>query len=400
MSRLDDFPALDGLRAVGSIAVLLTHVAFQTGQYPQGVTGALLGRLDVGVALFFVLSGFLLSLGFLRPLAEGRPAPSTFGYVIKRLFRIWPVFAVSVVLATALIGRDTSAASWFHSLTLTHLYSERFFTDGLTQMWSLETEVAFYAFLPMLMALFGITVRRRGWAKRPLLVSLAVLAAMNWVWLGVVAAWIEPDRPFVYQWLPAYLSWFAIGMAISVIWVDATRRGNHDLAAADGTAQWLSRVSASSGALCAMALSVLLIASTPLAGPLTLTAATQSNAIVKNVLYAVVATLIVVPALFGPATGRYRRALSWPPVRYLGHLSYAIFCIHLVVLWYVQEMFGNEVFTGNFLTVGAVTLVLSILVSVPLHHLIERPAIRLSRRLLSGTKTAAKDPVSPTSARS
>lgn len=162
MSRRDDFPSLDGIRAVGALAVLLTHVAFQTGQYPQGVTGALLARFDVGVALFFVLSGFLLSIGFLRPMSEGRRHPPYLAYVVKRFLRIWPVFAVSAVLATALIGRDTSAGSWWHSLTLTHLYSTRFFTDGLTQMWSLETEVAFYVVLPFLMAGIGRLLGRRG----------------------------------------------------------------------------------------------------------------------------------------------------------------------------------------------------------------------------------------------
>ena len=41
--------------------VLTTHVAFQTGDYVRhGIVGALLSRLDVGVAIFFVLSGFLL----------------------------------------------------------------------------------------------------------------------------------------------------------------------------------------------------------------------------------------------------------------------------------------------------------------------------------------------------
>ena len=43
-------PALDGLRAVAAGAVLLTHVAFRTGQTQAGAGGAVLARLDVGVA--------------------------------------------------------------------------------------------------------------------------------------------------------------------------------------------------------------------------------------------------------------------------------------------------------------------------------------------------------------
>ena len=69
-----EFPVLDTLRAVGALAVLTTHAAFWSGDYTQhGVWGTLLARLDVGVAIFFVLSGFLLVAALPRP-GRGRPA--------------------------------------------------------------------------------------------------------------------------------------------------------------------------------------------------------------------------------------------------------------------------------------------------------------------------------------
>lgn len=382
MSRRDDFPALDGLRAVGALAVLLTHVAFQTGQYPRGVTGAVLARFDVGVALFFVLSGFLLSIGFLRPLCESGQRQSYRAYAIKRVLRIWPVFAVTVVLATTLIGRDTSPASWWHSLTMTHLYSTRFFTDGLTQMWSLETEIAFYAVLPFLMAAIGLLLRRTGWSVRPVLLSLGLLVAISWVWLGYGAAQVQPSRPFVYQWLPGFLSWFACGIAMAVIWVHATR----DASSPARVPALISKLAANPGALWSLALSALLIASTPIAGPLTLAASTESAGVAKNAIYAVVAVLIVLPAVFGPPDDVFHRVFSWPPVRYLGHISYAVFCIHLIVLWYVMEAFDYELFTGSFVLVAATTIVASIAAAVVLYHVVERPAMRLARRLVSGMK--------------
>ena len=55
------FLTLDALRAVGALMVVLTHVGFHTGRYPQGWTGAMLAHFDLGVALFFVVSGFLLA---------------------------------------------------------------------------------------------------------------------------------------------------------------------------------------------------------------------------------------------------------------------------------------------------------------------------------------------------
>ena len=115
------FPILDTLRAVGALAVLTTHTAFQSGDYlGHGYLGTLLSRLDIGVAIFFVLSGFLLSRPFLARAAVGRPAPALGRYALKRVLRIFPVYAVSVVLALLLVPENDSAtaATWLRSLLL------------------------------------------------------------------------------------------------------------------------------------------------------------------------------------------------------------------------------------------------------------------------------------------
>ena len=54
------FPALDGLRIAGAVAVVSTHVGFTSGASLNGQQAGLLARLDAGVPLFFVVSGFLL----------------------------------------------------------------------------------------------------------------------------------------------------------------------------------------------------------------------------------------------------------------------------------------------------------------------------------------------------
>ena len=71
MSQPDrTFPTLNAVRGIGALMVLTTHAAFNTGQILRGWPGAVLARLDFGVPLFFVLSGFLLSRPFF--LAIGR----------------------------------------------------------------------------------------------------------------------------------------------------------------------------------------------------------------------------------------------------------------------------------------------------------------------------------------
>ena len=52
--------SLTGIRAVAALLVVLTHAAYTTGKYPQGYVGLVYSRMEIGVPIFFVLSGFLL----------------------------------------------------------------------------------------------------------------------------------------------------------------------------------------------------------------------------------------------------------------------------------------------------------------------------------------------------
>src|SRR4051812_26100870 len=85
-------PALDVLRVVGAAAVVGVHVGFNTGAVYQGVWGGVLARLDVGVAIFFVLSGFLLFRPFALARATGARRPGTGRYLWRRALRILPAY--------------------------------------------------------------------------------------------------------------------------------------------------------------------------------------------------------------------------------------------------------------------------------------------------------------------
>src|SRR4029453_8592072 len=84
------FPALDGIRAMAVLMVVLTHCAYWTGRYERGPAQGLLARMDFGVALFFVLSGFLLSRAWLNNAALGRTGPSLRVYFWRAAGRILP----------------------------------------------------------------------------------------------------------------------------------------------------------------------------------------------------------------------------------------------------------------------------------------------------------------------
>ncbi len=382
------FPALDTLRAVGAIAVLTTHVAFWAGDYTVGgAWGTVLARLDVGVALFFVLSGFLLSRPWLGRALDDRPAPSTGRYLWKRLLRIAPLYLLAAVLALALIedNADRGPGQWVTTLLLLDTFADSTDPAGLTHMWSLAVEVTFYLVLPLLMLL---AVGRRLRMRR-LAAALVVMVALTCWWHLDGAARIgtvTPGNPL--QWLPAYLSWFALGIGLAATH-ELRVRGRH---------AWLTdrvvAVGRAPGACWALALGLLLVSATPLAGPTMLAVPTEAESLTKSVLYAAIGFLVVVPGLYAPAGGTFLRLMAHPVPRHLGVISYGIFALHLPVLHLVMHLTGWTLFQVDLLPLWALTLALSVVVAEAAYWLVERPALRLKNARLPGRRRDRDSPAS------
>ncbi|WP_243060212.1 acyltransferase [Nocardioides sp. SR21] len=363
-------PALDSMRAVASIAVLATHASFWGGAYAREGYGTALARLDIGVAIFFVLSGFLLSRAWFEQHAHRAPAPRTNVYFWHRLLRIYPMYAVAAVAALVLLpgNDDASLLTWAQTLTLTNIYADTQLPDGLTQMWSLATEVAFYLVLPLLMWL--VLGRRR---ERLTLVLTGMLVA-NIGWLVASATVLSDTGANVTVWLPGYLSWFGVGIAIAAAAVRL--EAGPDAAGSVRVADTLQRMGRSPGTCWVAALALFAIVSTPIAGPASLSSPAAGEAIVKNVAYAVIAGLVILPGVFALPSGAYIKTLSWAPLRHLGRISYGIFCVHLVILELVARWRDMELFAGRTLELFTLTLVISIAVSEVLYRVVERPALR------------------------
>src|SRR5918911_1023029 len=87
------FPAFDGLRALAAGAVALTHSAFISGfNIRNNAWGPYFARLDIGVAVFFVISGFLLYRPFVLARFAVSDSPATLPYFQRRFLRIFPAF--------------------------------------------------------------------------------------------------------------------------------------------------------------------------------------------------------------------------------------------------------------------------------------------------------------------
>jgi peptidoglycan/LPS O-acetylase OafA/YrhL len=367
---------LDPLRAVGALAVVTTHATFWSGDYLRhGVLGSTLARLDVGVAIFFVLSGFLLSHHFLGRAFNGEPAEPTGRYFWKRLLRIYPAYLVGVLLAMAFVegNRGAGPNDWLSVLLMGDIYVNETYRAGLTQMWSLATEIAFYALLPVLMALVTGAGRRRPTSRRVLgLVAAMVLVNVAWTLdlLSRVDEAMSIGLPG--NWLPSYLMWFAAGIALA--WAHILERSERT----SGWVRGLANLGRSPGVCWSMAAGLLVVAATPLGGPTMLAPPTAGEALTKQVLYALIGALLVLTGVFNDADSNYTRVMSQRFLRRLGHISYAVFCLHLVVLHFVMWVTPYELFIG---TNGPQILGLTLLITLPLAELlyrfVELPAMRL-----------------------
>lgn len=376
------FPALDAVRALGAAMVVATHVAFRTGRIVHGPFSGTLARMDIGVALFFVLSGFLLFRPHVVAALTGAPAPATGRYLWRRALRILPAYWVVVVAAMLLLDQNTGhrrPVDWLSSLTLTQVYVLGHGRAGLTQTWSLCTEAAFYLALPLL-ARLALSGARRGSLGRTwaLVAGLAVVPVL-WQVVLTGLGWV--DARTGGQWLPGYLGWFAAGMALAAVQV----RLAVGPVSEDSPLRRLEELAQAPGVCWAGAVAVLAVAASPVAGPRSLTGlASTSDGIVKGLLYGAFAALVVLPLVLGRQDeGQVRAVLASRVLRRLGTTSYGVFLWHLLVLELAAPHLQDRLFTGSWLLVFAVVWGVSLVLAELSYRLVEAPAMRLGSRAAS-----------------
>jgi peptidoglycan/LPS O-acetylase OafA/YrhL len=372
------FPLIDGYRALAATAVVMTHVGFQTGEALSGSFSGLLARLDVGVTLFFLISGFLLFHPHAVRHLTAQPGPRVKPYVWRRALRLLPALWLAVA-GTALLVKQTEhvpISTWLAQVFVVQTYLPDSQLRGFTQIWSLATEVAFYAFLPLLgfflVRLKAPTVEQR---MRRQILLLAPLLLVPLGYRGLVYGDVI-DSDLALFWLPAYIDWFALGMLLASV------RAYRDLRPHDRRWTLLEDVAAAPGACWAAAACVGWIATTELAGPFSLLLPTFWEATFKHLLYAVFATFLLLPGLFGdPRRGLIRRFMGSPPMRFLGQISYGIFLWNMGFLFAVFQLFDLRIFTGHYGLVFVCVYGLTVATAAASYYCVERPVLRLKNRV-------------------
>jgi peptidoglycan/LPS O-acetylase OafA/YrhL len=192
--HLEYRPDVDGLRAIAVLAVIVFHA------FPTLLPGGF-----VGVDVFFVISGFLISGIILRGLSRGRFSVLEFyGRRIKRIFPALIVMLASVwVLGRAMLLADefqrlgkhvASGAGFMFNLTL-FMDTKAYFgaiTSPLIHLWSLGVEEQFYLFWP----LFLLVTWKLGKKQFGVIVTVAVVSFI----LNVAAVSAHPLAAFYLPW--------------------------------------------------------------------------------------------------------------------------------------------------------------------------------------------------------
>ena len=361
---------LQGLRAVAVLLVVLDHagVGFLKGGF-------------VGVDVFFVLSGFLIT-GLLLHGAAKRGHVSLVDFYVRRARRILPAATLTLVATTIVADQllnyvrakqavwDTFWASLFAAnIRFAHQGTD-YFAQGqppsvVQHYWSLAVEEQFYVVWPALLSLtlFGAVISRRflthrpsarvapmitGWALGRLLAVVIAVGVASLIW-SIHYTNVLPAAAYFSTFARAWE--LALGAALAICSV----RVAHIYAAFLGAAGWAGVIAISMAA-------VTFSGTTPFPG--------------YAALLPTGGAALVIAAGMGDQPPRWgaSRLLSIAPMRYIGDRSYAFY------LWHWPVLVIAVLYEGHELSVGAKMLLLlgAFLLSVISYRLFENP-IRRSR---------------------
>ena len=379
------FPAFDGLRAIAAITVVVVHVSFVTGLTPRNPhsVGMYTARLEIGVAVFFLISGFLLYRPFVVAHLAQAPRPRTGAFWLRRLLRIVPAYWLVLFVATSIlkVGPGIGPGGWVAYLSH-YLFGQIYLSSedlkGISAAWSLCVEMTFYLFIPLYAALIGWrrSVRTERQIMHRELLGVVTLVAISVAWRFSIMPFQSGHTPFfrlATVWLPAYFDLFGLGMGLAVVsaWM------HHN----DKEVRWMwSRVFPWLSWACA---GVCFWAVAHIGDPIIPVYHESQLDIARQTLYGMFAFFLLLPAVFGPqGKGLIRRFLQWWPVASLGVISYGIYLWHETWIYEILKHYGiHRLFNFEFWAYFLGVLGLAIVSASLSYFIVEKPALRLKNSI-------------------
>lgn len=175
--------SLDGLRAFSIGLVIASHLLGTRGFFPNTGLANTFELGELGVRIFFVISGFLITSILMRELdLTGRIRLTKFYF--RRTLRIFPAyyaFLLILILLSFAGGPQMTAADSLHALTYTsNYYPHR--SWNIAHTWSLSVEEQFYLLWPLTLVISG--KRKALYIAAALIVLLPLLRLLMWQFLA------------------------------------------------------------------------------------------------------------------------------------------------------------------------------------------------------------------------
>jgi peptidoglycan/LPS O-acetylase OafA/YrhL len=356
-------PSLDGIRAISVLLVVMAHASF------DAVPGGL------GVTIFFFLSGYLISTLMLTE-HENTGGIDIPKFYARRIFRLMPPLLITLAIAYALtlaglLGGGITLAGVAAQLLYFANYYFLFFDPGNTIpsgtgiLWSLAVEEHFYIFYPLLLTLMlgrGRVARLRTTGA---LLAAACLAVLAWrVHLAHLPGF-TPDRTYFAS--DTRIDSIIYGCILAVLKNPVRDLRRPDAASTMSAAQW---------ALLAIG-----------AGALLFTLVYRDATFRETYRYSIQG-LALMPIFYFAVrfSGNWLfRHLNSPWAATLGVYSYAIYLLHLVVIWAIITSIPAIAFRPYI--VLPVTLVISIAYAAAIDRFVDP----YFRRLRHGFRTVGFD---------
>ena len=357
---------IEGLRGLAALGVLTWHVwAHETNRVTYGVAlppfTKLFDNARVGVAMFFVLSGFLLYRPFVAAVVRRQPRPSFARYFRSRALRILPAYWAAVVGVALLFQRELLERPLELLANMTFLQSYvpsyvpgPFHGLGIGPAWSLCVEVVFYVLLPLLVLLaFLLADSSIVEPVAAALVPVALLAGTGMAALlssrlfGLGQVWRMSFLPHAH--------WFAVGMTVAVarvLWEDGRLR----------LPRWW-RPGASAAIL------ILSVAFLKLQYEGRITFEEEQSGLV------VACGLLLALVVFAGERSLLLRVLEWRPLFRLGLVSYGVFLWHDPILRWLRDEGLTAAGRAGFVYDLVLVAALAIAAAALSYRVVEKPAL-------------------------
>lgn len=379
------FPLADGARGFAVISVTVVHVWLFTGGF-GGFSGSLANRamvrMDGVVAIFFVLSAFLLYRPMIAHRGGGPASPTFADYARRRFLRIYPAYWVALTglaILPGLVGvfsdqwwRFYSLGFFLHPDAGTGCIGDPGFRCGLPQSWTLTVEMTFYLMLPLYAWLTSRLARGRdvsSWMRAELLL-IAGLAVLSLA-LGGSPLSLRHVSWYRFSFMSHFL-WLGLGLAAAVLSVGYGHRR-------DALPKALRVAAEHPGACWGLALAIWVVtvfAYFP--APFPVAPLSSFSYASLNVLQAGIASLLLIPVIFGnPNFGVASKIFGNRVLLWFGLISYGLY------LWSVTITIDLGVggAKASFWPVLILTFVITLPIAAASYYLIERPLMRWKYRL-------------------